>query len=216
MKTYTHGHIASTGGTGDPNGNRVPLNLQVLTGSGNFVAPVDGVYKITLQGKGGNGAAGDLIVGTSGGGGGSGAAGLGVIELEKGQIVPYDASGSSAWFSDPSHMIVPGGNNASGSIGGLGGSAGSGSLLQISYAGTAGGAGSDTLSIAGLVNISLGASGGTGARSYFGGGGRAGTSQELNGRQGAAAGAGGGGGGNNVAASGSGGLGQIAIITVEW
>lgn len=117
------------------------------TSSGSFVAPVTGVYRITLRAGGGGGSgAGTTANGThcSGGGGGEG-----------GFLIAYDTlvAGTSYSFTI--------------GAGGTGGTAGS---ATASTGGAGGEGGSSTITIGDNVYQAVGAFGGFGHDSFFGGG----------------------------------------------
>lgn len=214
MQTYTHGHIATP--VPDAAGNRVPLNLQELTGSGNFVAPVDGVFRVAVVAKGGNGATG--ATSNAGGGGGSGGETIGIFTLTSGQVVPYDVTDAQAWFSDVAELFANSGGNGGLSTpptsGGQGAAIGGGSKSQIALPGRDGAPGQSGL----FSFITILPAGGNGGDTRYGGGGRGGAPGlgQNSGDQGSGYGSGGGGGNSLAVLGGAGGAGAEGAVIIEW
>jgi hypothetical protein len=202
---------------------RTFINRTVIDGptSGTFVAPVTGVYRISLWGGAAGGGAG---LGSGGGGGGGGATCLeDYVYLIAGTGYAYviggAGTGGGAGTSNPGTAGVT--STFSGPAGTLISSAGSpGAGAAIGAAGTGGAAGSfsgqsangfATIGEAGYQGNNLASPGG-GKGGSAGKGGSGGAPANSNGNSGTAPGGGGGGGSQG----GSGGAGAAGRIIFEW
>lgn len=212
--------------------------LQRFTSNGNFTVPagVSTIYVSGCAGGGGGGSGGGSTVSASnyGGGGGGGGAGQSQVRtpyaVTPGQVISITIGGAGspgAGSSGSGATGTAGGSTVVGGLvaltGGAGGVLGN-SLTSGFIAGGGAGAGypSGSSGTDGQANT-VGANGGAGGSSPFGGGGGAGRGANGAGMVGAAAigfgGGGGGGGGSYVLNSGiggAGGAGAPGLVIIEW
>ncbi len=198
--------------------------------SGNFVAPVSGVYKVTVVGGGGGGGAGVNQPTMANGAGGGGAGGTVIFwtTLVAGQAYPvqvgaggfgagagYGGTGGTGLNSIFQTATANGGAGGGGSFsgssyGGAGGSASGGPIIMSGGAGAPGGRAENAETPPPGMNWYAG-QGGAGGSSFLGGGGSGGVGG--GGMGGFAPGSGGGGG---DAQNASGGSGANGMVIFEW
>lgn len=207
-------------------------------GTYNFTAKKDGPHIVRLVGGGGGGSSGQMQ-GDGGGGGGSGQFVIGVVELNKGDIVTVRVGkggaggpGSSGWTGSPgqsggqswfgNYLYAYGGGGGTGTYNAAGGG-GIGGYYAVQNLDTVGQLDGENGENGGTWSSGMGAPGGKGGTLWgWGNGGNGGSGYGSAGSPGSGRGGGGGGGAGYYYPSGwslfagAGGNGAQGTVRISW